>query len=134
MRDAEEPLDARLRGVIATLSPVNCSLVLIVALAILIVGCSPPGRRELLAGKRLVEQGRPQEAVEPLKRAMSLFGTNTPAAAHAWNWLGLAYHHAGQANDALQAYQNAIKCDFNLFAARYISAASCSNTQILPVQ
>ncbi len=119
VREVEEPLNVRLRGVIARLSPVKCSLALIVALATLIVGCSPPGRRELLAGKRLIEQGRPQEAVEPLKRAMSLFGTNTLAAARAWNWLGLAYHHAGQANDALQAYQNAIKCDFNLFPARY---------------
>lgn len=119
VRDVEEPLDMRSRRVIAGLSLVNCSLALIVALTTLIVGCSPPGRRELLEGKRLIEQGRPQEAVEPLKRAMSLFGTNTPAAARAWNWLGLAYHHSGQANDALQAYQNAIKCDFNFFPARY---------------
>jgi len=119
VRDVEEPLDTRFRRAIARFSLVNCSLALIVALATLIVGCSPPGRRELIEGKRLIEQGRPREAVEPLKRAMSLFGTNTPAAARAWNWLGLAYHHAGQANDALQAYQNAIKCDFNLFSARY---------------
>ncbi|MCX8108744.1 MAG: tetratricopeptide repeat protein, partial [Verrucomicrobiae bacterium] len=55
----------------------------------------------------------------PLQRAASLFGTNTPAAAQAWNWLGLAYHYAGRSQDALRAYQNAIMSDFNLFAARY---------------
>lgn len=95
---------------------VSAALLILLAFG---AGCNPPGRRELLLGKQLVEQGRPLEAIEPLKQAISLFGTNTTAAARAWNWLGLAYHYSGQAQEALRAYQNAIKSDFNLFAVRY---------------
>lgn len=97
----------------------RCRIALVWAAAVFIVGCGPPGRHELLRGKTLIEQGRPAEAIEPLKRAASLLTANPPAAAQAWNWLGLACHQAGRSSEALHAYQNALKCDFNLFAARY---------------
>ncbi len=84
-----------------------------------VIGCDPPGRSELISGNRLIRQGRSAEAVEPLKRAVTLLGANAPAAAQALNYLGLAYHHAGRNAEAVQAYQTALKLDFNLSAARY---------------
>ena len=61
-------------------------------LAVLIAGCTPPGSRALLDGKRLLDEGKFSEAVEKLKLATSLLTTN----AQAWNYLGVAYHRAGQ--------------------------------------
>lgn len=87
--------------------------------AFLLCGCQPPGRRELLQGQRLIREGRPAEAVEPLLMATRLFATNAVAAAYAWNQLGLAYHYTGQLTEASQAYQNALAKDFNCFEARY---------------
>src|SRR5437868_5602063 len=59
-------------------------------------GCTPPGPGALLAGQRLVEQGKYPQAVKKLKTATSLLPTN----AQAWNYMGLAYHYAGQAAEA----------------------------------
>src|ERR1700753_2974715 len=67
-------------------------LVLLVALAAGLTGCRPPGPRALLDGQRLIEHGQYSEAVDRLKTATSLLSTN----AQAWNYLGLAYHLAGQ--------------------------------------
>src|SRR5439155_6573129 len=60
---------------------------------VLLSGCTPPGPRALLEGKRLIEQGKYSKAVEKLKSATSLIATN----GQAWNYLGLACHYAGQA-------------------------------------
>ncbi|MBM3882291.1 MAG: tetratricopeptide repeat protein, partial [Verrucomicrobia bacterium] len=88
-------------------------------LALGLVGCGPRGATALLTGERLIREGRPAEAIEPLKRAVELLGTNTTACAQAWNHLGLAYHHVGDWTNAARAYQNALSRDFNLIAARY---------------
>src|SRR5947207_2071335 len=56
-------------------------LVLLFALS----GCTPAGPGALLAGKRLVEQGKYPQAISKLKTATSLLPTN----AQAWNYLGL---------------------------------------------
>ncbi len=106
-------VDARLspRGI------VGCFLGLL-ALVVL-AGCAPPERRSLLEGERLLRQGRPLEAIEPLQRAVKLLATNAPACAQAWNFLGLAYHYANQPAGAAQAYQNALARDFNLTVVRY---------------
>lgn len=84
-----------------------------------VVGCSPPGRRELQEGHRLLRAGRPAEAVAPLREAIRVFATNTVASAHAWNSLGLAYHRAGQLENAALCYKAALDKNPNLFAARY---------------
>jgi tetratricopeptide (TPR) repeat protein len=73
----------------------------------------------LLLGQRLLQEGRPAEAIEPLQAAIQALQTNAPAAAQAWNYLGLAYHRAGQAAEAARAYKAALDRDFNLFTARY---------------
>src|SRR5271170_3262324 len=85
-----------------------------VALAWL-TGCMPAGPRALLEGKRLIEQGRYAEAVDELKVATSLLTTN----AQAWNYLGLAYHHAGQPANAAEAYERALKLNHDLVPVHY---------------
>jgi tetratricopeptide (TPR) repeat protein len=78
-------------------------------------GCTPPGPRALLEGKHLLDQQKYAPAVEKLKLASSLLVTN----AQAWNYLGLAYHHVGQAAEAQDAYQKALKLNHDLIAVHY---------------
>jgi tetratricopeptide (TPR) repeat protein len=85
------------------------------AFAASLTGCRPPGPRALLDGQRLVERGQYAEAIERLKTATSLLSTN----AQAWNYLGLAYHQAGQPNDAVEAYNKALALDQNLIEVHY---------------
>src|SRR6185369_17673555 len=80
------------------------NLIFFLTLVLIFSGCMPPGPRSLLKGKRLLEQGRYPEAVEQLQTATSILTTN----AQAWNYLGLAYHHAGQPTNAVPAYQKAL--------------------------
>jgi Flp pilus assembly protein TadD len=84
-------------------------------LAAALTGCRPPGPRALLDGQRLVERGQFTEAIERLKTATSLLSTN----AEAWNYLGLAYHQAGQPNEAVDAYKKALSLDQNLVEVHY---------------
>src|SRR5579871_5243140 len=70
-------------------------------------GCGPPGPRALVNGKKDLDRGKYESAIEELKQATQLMRTN----ANAWNYLGLAYHHAGRAPEAIAAYQQAIKED-----------------------
>ena len=88
---------------------------LFLALAIFISGCSPSGPRALLKGKRLLDRGDYPGAVAQLRTATSLLATNAPA----WNYLGLAYHRAGQPADAVVAYQRALALDRDLVEAHY---------------
>jgi tetratricopeptide (TPR) repeat protein len=84
-------------------------------LAVILAGCTPAGPRALLDGKQLLDRGRYVEAIERLKVATSVIGTN----ALAWHYLGLACHHAGQATNAIQAYSRALVLDHDLMEARY---------------
>ncbi len=88
-------------------------------LFLFVAGCGVQGRDHLLLGQRLLREGRPAEAIEPLQAAIQALQTNAPAAAQAWNYLGLAYHRAGQPAEAARAYKVALDRDFNLFTARY---------------
>ncbi len=81
----------------------------------MVTGCKPPGPRALLEGQNLVEHGRYAEAIERLKTATTLLSTN----ADAWNYLGLAYHQAGQPDDAAEAYKKALALDQNLVEVHY---------------
>jgi Flp pilus assembly protein TadD len=84
-------------------------------LAVLIAGCTPPGSRALLDGKRLLDESKYSEAVEKLKLATSLLTTN----AQAWNYLGVAYHRAGQTTNAAAAYKKALDLNRDLLEVRY---------------
>jgi tetratricopeptide (TPR) repeat protein len=89
--------------------------IFLLALAVLLGGCKPPGPRALLDGKQLLDQGRYAEAVQRLQTATTLLTTN----AQAWNYLGLAYHRAGQPTDAEQAYQKSIALNHDLVEAHF---------------
>jgi tetratricopeptide (TPR) repeat protein len=93
----------------------NLTAAVFIILAALAGGCTPPGPRALLAGKRLLEKGRPREAVEKLREAATLLKTN----AIAWDYLGLAYHYTGQWEEAERAYQRALQYDRDLTEAHY---------------
>ena len=92
-----------------------------VALMILLAGCTPPGPRALLEGKRLIDQGHYAEAVERLKQATTLMNTN----AQAWNTLGLACHLDGQLTNAAQAYERALALNRDLIEAHYNLGCLC---------
>jgi tetratricopeptide (TPR) repeat protein len=85
-------------------------LIVLFAGILLLCGCGPPGPRALLRGKQLIEGKEYKEAIEQLKTATSLLSTN----AHAWNYLGLAYHYTGQGAEAEKAYQRALLCNRDL--------------------
>jgi tetratricopeptide (TPR) repeat protein len=87
----------------------------IFTLALVIVGCAPPGPRALIRGKNLLDRGDYDDAVIQLKTATTLLATN----AEAWNYYGVALHHAGQYADASAAYQNALRFDRDLVEAHY---------------
>lgn len=88
-----------------------CALVL----AGLLVSCTPSGPRALEQGSKLIQQGKYSAAVRKLRIATS----KRPQDALAWNHLGLAYHKLGETNQALAAYQKAVKLDSNLAAVYY---------------
>jgi Flp pilus assembly protein TadD len=89
--------------------------VLTVAACFWIFGCSPPGPRALIEGKRLLDEGNYSEAVTSLEKAAGLLPKN----AIAWNYLGLAYHAAHQPEQAAKAYRVALSLDHKLAAVRY---------------
>ncbi len=76
----------------------------------LVAGCTPPGPRALLDGKRLLERGQPEAALPRLESAASILKTN----ALAWSYLGLAYQQTGRLTNAIAAYQWALRLDRNL--------------------
>jgi tetratricopeptide (TPR) repeat protein len=85
----------------------------------LLAGCTPSGPRALLQGKRLLEQERYPDAIEKLKTATVLLGTNALACAQAWNYLGVAYQHARDPLNAGKAYQKAYALNPDLAEAHY---------------
>ncbi len=85
------------------------------AAAFALAGCTPAGPRALLAGKKSLDQGNYNEAVQELKKATSLLPTNSLA----FNYLGLAYHHSGHGQDAEMAYTRAIQLNRSLAEAHF---------------
>lgn len=81
----------------------------------LLAGCGAPGPRALLKGERLIKEREFNEAIEQLQAATQMLPRNPQA----WNHLGLAYHGAGQLEQAQKAYKEALRLDFNLAAVRY---------------
>src|SRR5262245_3491902 len=93
---------------------VRFKLLLTATFVVLLAACKPPGPKALLDGQRLLEKGRYAEAVERLEVATDLLRTN----ANAWNYLGIAYHQAGQWTNAIRAYHRALAVSPDLMEAR----------------
>src|ERR1041384_6704698 len=93
----------------------SLNLLLTISGILFLLGCTPRGPRALLEGKKLIEQGKSAAAIEECKLAASLLPTN----ALAWNYLGLAYHGAGQTTNAMRAYQKALALNHDLVEVRY---------------
>ncbi len=89
--------------------------ILVLALALLIGGCTPAGPRALLKGKKYLDRGDVADAVTQLKRATTLLATN----ANAWNYYGVALQRDGQSDEAATAYQNALRLDHDLVEVHY---------------
>ncbi len=79
-------------------------------------GCTPSGPRALLEGKRLIEQEKYPQAIQKLKNATLLLGGTN---ALAWDYLGVAYQHAGVDTEAEWAYQRALALDHDLSEVRF---------------
>ena len=94
---------------------IRCGAIIFLTLAVCIAGCTPPGPRALLKGRKLLERGDYAGAVEQFKTATTLLATN----AQAWNYLGVACQRAGQPADAAAAYQRALALDRDLVEAHY---------------
>jgi tetratricopeptide (TPR) repeat protein len=93
-------LSGQIQGSLALSNLVGFALLLA-----LLAGCAPSGPRALLEGKWLIDQGQYPQAIQTLKQATVLFGGTN---ALAWNYLGVAYQHAGAEAEALMAYQRAL--------------------------
>ena len=102
-------------AMLATKNRSGPGIIFLLLLVFWLTGCTPPGPRALLDGKRLLDEGRIPQAVEKLSLATSLMPTN----AAAWNYLGLACHRAGDATRASQAYLRALVLNRELFEAHY---------------
>lgn len=96
-------------------SPVSLAGLSIPALGLLLSGCSPSGERALIEGDRLLQSGKPTEAIPLLERAALDLPQNAPALNH----LGLAYHASGKTNEARRAYLRALEIDRNRIEATY---------------
>ena len=85
-------------------------------MAILVLtGCGQPGPRAVLEGKRLLDRGEYAQAIEELRNAVELMPTN----ALALNYLGLAFHQAGQVPEAERAYLRALALNHDLTEVHY---------------
>jgi tetratricopeptide (TPR) repeat protein len=110
-RGANDPASGRERS---TLISSNAgALVLLLAL---LAGCTPPGPRALLEGKRLLDEGKYKQAIEELKTATSLMGGTN---ALAWSYLGVAYQHDDELAEAERAYQRALALNHDLGEVRF---------------
>ncbi len=87
---------------------------ILLALVLVISGCTPAGPRAVLKGRKLLDQGDYAGAVIQFKTATDLLATN----AAAWNYYGVALQSAGQPDDAVTAYQHALNLDRDLLEAR----------------
>ena len=86
-----------------------------ICVAAFLAGCTPPGPKALLDGERLMQEGKPKDAVPKLRTAVELLPSN----AQAWNHLGLALHASRQPADAAEAYKQALRVDRNLAVVHF---------------
>lgn len=88
--------------------------VLCLFVVMLLGACRPAGPQALWQGRAALEGGEVATALVHLQRATTLLPTN----AAAWNYLGVAYHRAGEWTNAAMAYSQALRLDRDLLEAR----------------
>ena len=91
------------------------SVILFIALALVISGCTPAGPGALLNGKKYLDRGDCAAAVAELKTATTLLATNPVA----WNYYGVALQRTGRPEDAAAAYQTALRLNRDLMEAHF---------------
>ncbi len=86
----------------------------LLALAVVVAGCTPAGPRALLRGKKYLDHGDYAAAAEQFKTATTLLATN----AEAWNYYGVALQGSGHPDESANAYLRALNLDHDLLEAR----------------
>src|SRR5580765_3411727 len=94
-------------------NPCNFSFILL--LLVIATSCTPAGPKALVQGEKLIDKGNYTQAIEKLQLATTLIPTN----GQAWNYLGLAYHHAGQLGEAEKTYRRALLINHDLSEAHF---------------
>src|ERR1019366_8934071 len=89
--------------------------ILFLALTVMLAGCTPAGPRALLKGKKYLDRGDVTDAVAQFKTATTLLATN----ANAWNYYGVALQRAGHADDAANAYKQALNLNRDLVETHF---------------
>jgi tetratricopeptide (TPR) repeat protein len=87
----------------------------VLAFAVALAGCGPPGTHALFKGQKLLNEGDFADAADEFRSATEVMTTN----AEAWNYLGVADEHAGQYEEATSAYHRALELDRDLTEAHY---------------
>src|SRR6478736_6338398 len=102
-------------AMLATKNRVRRMVLMLLGTMALITACSRSGPGALQAGKKYLEAGKTEQAIGELQLAVQLLPTN----AVAWNYLGVAYHQAGQWTNAAEAYSRALRFDRDLLEVRF---------------
>lgn len=97
------------------LNPFCSAAFIILALAIMISGCTPAGPSALLKGKKYLDNGNLAGALTQFDRATKLLPTN----AAAWNYYGVALQRSGQLSPASDAYRQALALNRDLVEAHF---------------
>ncbi len=92
----------------------RCSFI-VVALALILAGCTPAGPRAFFDGKNYLDQGDYANAAARFKIAATLLATN----AAVWNYYGMALQADHQPQAAAAAYQRAVDLDRDLVEAHF---------------
>jgi tetratricopeptide (TPR) repeat protein len=89
--------------------------IIMIALAVVVAGCTPAGPRAFLTGKKYLDRGDYANAAAQFKTAATLLATN----AQVWNYYGVALQGDNQPQAAAAAYQRAIDLDRDLVEAHF---------------
>jgi len=93
---------------------IGCGFI-VVALGLVLAGCTPAGPRAFFDGKHYLDQGDYANAAARFKVAATLLATN----AAVWNYYGMALQADQQPQAAAAAYQRAVDLDRDLVEAHF---------------